>query len=249
MSNKINTCKVASYVAIDKLKAHPNNPRRIEQARLEDLKRSIKALGFYQPILVSKKTGVVLSGNHRLLAARELVKEGYDFVTPGGKKNLLPVVLETVDRNNEMAILIGSNTVYADWIDSKLEEAIKELKDPSIVGFTQDEIDRLLIDATEDVEKELKKRKEEKPISNDDDDLFDDVPSDDFDDDVPAPKVRVQDKQRFDSISARHDVIADFKAILARLSKDIDPEWQSGDDISEALEGLCVLINEDLKKS
>lgn len=88
-SNKIELCKVKTYAKISDLKVHPHNPRTISSDRLEQLKNSILKKGFYEPILVWKKGGVVLSGNHRLQAARELIEEGYEFISHDGQKDVL----------------------------------------------------------------------------------------------------------------------------------------------------------------
>ena len=62
------------YIAIEKLKAHPQNPRSINEKQMEILCDSIKAnKEFFEtrPILCNKNH-VVFAGNMRLLAAQKI---------------------------------------------------------------------------------------------------------------------------------------------------------------------------------
>lgn len=52
---------------IDRLKPHPDNPRRGD---LDAIARSIQTNGFYGAVVAQRSTGHVLAGNHRLEAAR-----------------------------------------------------------------------------------------------------------------------------------------------------------------------------------
>lgn len=176
MSNQIEVCKSASYVPVGKLKFHPNNPRTIRPERLEQLKRSITDKGFYQPILVWKKGGIVLAGNHRLLAAQELISEGWSFMAPNGATDSLPVVIEDVSEEVAQAILFETNNTYAEWVDERLRVAIEEAeelgRDVKSFGFTQDEIDVLLKDALKDAEDILGNKDDPEELE---DDLLDPV--------------------------------------------------------------------------
>lgn len=170
MQTEIKTCKVANYVPVKKLKFHPQNEelRSISDERLNDLKESLIKKGFYEPILVWKKNGYVLAGNQRLRAARELIEEGYKFVTPDGKVNELPVVIEDVDEKMAMQILHQANNHHGSWVQQKLAEAIKEAEGLGIavtdLGYTKEEYDKILAEAmamaskatseTEDIDEE-----------------------------------------------------------------------------------------------
>lgn len=161
MSATIEICKVKNYIAVDDLKFYPQNPRTIKPERLAELKRSIRSKGFYQPILVWKKNGIVLAGNHRLLAAKELINEGFTFKTQDGKhKNVLPVVIEDVSEEVAKAILFESNNTYAEWIEDKLRQALEDAEssgfDLSAFGFTQEYVDSILKGAEKDAEALLK---------------------------------------------------------------------------------------------
>src|SRR3990170_8489313 len=64
-------------VPIDDLRPAPANPRRISDAELEALTRSLKEWGFVQPVIARREDRTVIGGHQRLLAARRL---GYKTV-------------------------------------------------------------------------------------------------------------------------------------------------------------------------
>ena len=150
---EIKTCKVSNYISIKKLKHHPKNEelRSISDERLQDLKQSLISKGFYEPILVWKKGNCVLAGNQRLRAARELIEEGYEFITPDGKKNELPVVIEDCDEKMAIQILHQANNHHGDWVQQKLIEAIKDAESMGIdmkeLGYTQENYDEMVKEA------------------------------------------------------------------------------------------------------
>src|SRR5438093_6283242 len=59
-------------VPIDELRPDPANPRRISDADLEALTRSLKEFGFVQPVLALREDRTVIGGHQRLVAARRL---------------------------------------------------------------------------------------------------------------------------------------------------------------------------------
>lgn len=68
------------FVPIGELVVWEKNPRTIDDEGKERLKRQLKKLGQYKPLIVCKDGGeyVVLGGNMRLLAMTELIQEGFD---------------------------------------------------------------------------------------------------------------------------------------------------------------------------
>jgi DNA modification methylase len=60
------------HVAIDDLRPDPANPRRISDAELESLTRSIREYGLIHPIIARRDDKTVIGGHQRLLAARRL---------------------------------------------------------------------------------------------------------------------------------------------------------------------------------
>lgn len=232
MSNTIEVCKVQNYVAIDKLKFHPNNPRTIRTERLDDLKSSIIEKGFYQPILVWKKGGVVLAGNHRLLAARELIKEGWEFKSPNGETNVLPVVIENVSDEIAEEILFETNNTYADWVEDKLSAAILDAeekgRDIKKYGFTMEQANEILKKALAEAEgigsvvgEHTRKLPEPKDV-----DLSD-----------------LAKEEEFESLILSRPVYTALTKVLAEISKTLDPAWTSGYD--PAVNVLLQVIDEN----
>ena len=102
-------------VAVSKLKEHPDNPRRGD---VEAIKESIRANGFFAPLVVRRATGHVLAGNHRLKAALAL----------GMKK--LPVAYVDVDAKTAKRILLADNRAsdFADYDDGALLNLLQGLQ-------------------------------------------------------------------------------------------------------------------------
>jgi len=229
MENQLNTCEVKNYVPISELKFHPKNKeiRTITRERLDDLKESIREKGFYEPILVWKKGGVVLAGEHRTRAALELIDEGFEFKTPTGKTNELPVVIEDCDDSTANQILHESNNHYATWIEHRLAKEIKNAEEAGEnlrqFGYTQDEIDKMMASAMKDVEENLKVEGEEV------DDL--DVRTDD----------RIE-KEKYESLVLPADVYRELMEILGHIAKSLSPGWVKGDSVVEATSAMCESI-------
>jgi ParB-like chromosome segregation protein Spo0J len=59
-------------IPIDRLRPDPANPRRIGDAELDALERSLRTFGFVQPVVARREDGVVIGGHQRLVAARRL---------------------------------------------------------------------------------------------------------------------------------------------------------------------------------
>jgi ParB/Sulfiredoxin domain len=57
---------------IDDLRPDPANPRRISDAELEALARSIREFGFVEPVVARRQDRTVIGGHQRLLTARRL---------------------------------------------------------------------------------------------------------------------------------------------------------------------------------
>src|SRR5688500_1993973 len=90
-------------VPIDELRPDPANPRRIGDAELEALTRSMRRYGLVQPILVRREDDTVIGGHQRLVAARRL-----------GLKTV-PVI--RLDLSSEQARLLNLalNRISGEW--------------------------------------------------------------------------------------------------------------------------------------
>ena len=60
------------YLDVNQIKPAPYNPRRISDGQIEELKRSIKEIGFIIPVLVNKKNNVIVAGHQRTKASKSL---------------------------------------------------------------------------------------------------------------------------------------------------------------------------------
>jgi hypothetical protein len=63
---------IIKHIPITDINPAPYNPRSISDAAFEGLKESIKKFGMPQPLVVNKRSGVLVSGHQRLKAAGAL---------------------------------------------------------------------------------------------------------------------------------------------------------------------------------
>lgn len=124
-------------VPLDALRPDPANPRRMSQAELGALVRSLREWGFVQPVVARREDGTVIGGHQRLVAARKL---GYREV---------PVVY--LDVSPEQARLLGLalNRISGEWDEELLGRLLADLQasetlDLSLSGFGEEELAKLL---------------------------------------------------------------------------------------------------------
>jgi DNA modification methylase len=124
-------------VPLDQLRPDPANPRRIGEAELDALERSLRQFGFVQPILARKEDRVVIGGHQRLVAARRL--------------GLTSVPVTWLDVSVEQAQLLNLalNKISGSWDDALLARLLADLQatpniDLSLSGFEEDEIKDLV---------------------------------------------------------------------------------------------------------
>jgi hypothetical protein len=121
-------------VGINDLRRHPKNARRGDVSRIVE---SIKANGFFNPLIVQKSTGFILAGNHRHQAAEQL---GID---------LLPVVYIECDDRQARRIMLADNKTSdrGSYDKDSLAKLLQEtLGDGGLLGtaFDAAEVDKLL---------------------------------------------------------------------------------------------------------
>jgi DNA modification methylase len=124
-------------VPIDALHPDPANPRRIGEAELEALCRSIQQYGLVQPVLARREDQTVIGGHQRLLAARKL---GLTHV---------PVIFLDLSVEAARLLNLALNRIAGDWDEDLLARLLNDLRahadlDLSLAGFGDDELDRLL---------------------------------------------------------------------------------------------------------
>lgn len=123
---------------IGELHPWPENPRVIDEARLEQLKRSLEADAGMLEVrpLVALPDGTVIMGNQRLAAAHAL---GWER---------LPVATVDLDPQTARSWAIRDNQSYGEWEPADLSSLLRELRDEDVdldlLGFREDELDDLL---------------------------------------------------------------------------------------------------------
>ncbi len=131
-------------VPIDDLRPDPANPRRIADAELEALTRSLREFGFVQPVLARRGDRVVIGGHQRLVAARRL---GITTV---------PVIFLDLTPEQARVLSLALNRISGEWDQELLARLLGDLStvealDLGLSGFSDDEVAKLLrsLDARE----------------------------------------------------------------------------------------------------
>ena len=121
---------------ISELIPAPYNPRKDLKpgdAEYEKLKRSIKELGYVEPIIWNERTGYVVGGHQRLKVLQELGETEIDCV------------IVDMPEAKEKALNIALNKISNGWDIDKLNDLLEDLSntdiDISLTGFDIDDID------------------------------------------------------------------------------------------------------------
>jgi DNA modification methylase len=123
------------HVAIDELRPDPGNPRKISDAELDALARSLRQWGFVQPALARREDRVVIGGHQRLLAARKL-----------GLKTA-PVIFLDLSVEQSRLLNVALNKISGEWDEELLARMLANLQpvaDLTLTGFDDDELGTLL---------------------------------------------------------------------------------------------------------
>ena len=125
------------HIPIDDLRPDPANPRRISDAELDSLTRSMRQFGFVDPVIARLEDKSVIGGHQRLLAARRL---GLASV---------PVIFVDLPAEQARLLNLALNRISGSWDEELLARLLAELDaapevDLSLSGFDDDEIAKLL---------------------------------------------------------------------------------------------------------
>ena len=129
------------YRKIETLIPFARNPRTHSEAQIAKLASSIVEFGWTQPILVDGTNGII-AGHGRLAAARKL-----------GLAEVPVIELGHLTLAQKRAYVIADNRLALDagWDEEMLSIELAELSesgyDLTLTGFTNDEIEELLVDA------------------------------------------------------------------------------------------------------
>lgn len=120
-------------VPVDTLRGDPANPRRISDAELESLTRSLQQFGFVSPVVARREDRMVVGGHQRLVAARRL---GYEAV---------PVAFVDLSLEQARLLNLALNRIHGEWDEESLAHLLASLQeapdvDLSLSGFADDEV-------------------------------------------------------------------------------------------------------------
>ena len=144
----------AYWVPIEDLVPWESNPRENDEA-VGPVAESIRRFGFASPIIARNEDKTIIAGHTRLAAARQLGLEK------------VPVRFMDLDPADAKLLALADNKVaeIAEWDDDLLSKVLLELDaegmltDMTDLGFSQDELDRLLgIEEDEEIEIEDDKK-------------------------------------------------------------------------------------------
>ncbi len=124
------------HVPVDSLRPDPANPRRISDAELESLTRSIQQFGLVDPIIARHDDRIVIGGHQRLLAAHKLGLE------------TVPVVFIDLPPEQAKLLNLALNKISGEWDQELLARLLADLDDAgadlALSGFGEDEVAKLL---------------------------------------------------------------------------------------------------------
>lgn len=144
---------------IDELLPAPYNPRKDltpDDKEYQKIKRSIEEFGYIQPIIVNKRTNIIIAGNQRY---KVLVDLGYTEVD---------CVEVDVSEQEEKTLNLAMNKIDNEWDMTALKDLLQELDtgelDMDLTGFDNWEIEQLMTqvhqdDVTEEIKEEAEKEK------------------------------------------------------------------------------------------
>ena len=138
MSDPAVFCAHTELVETEKLVPNPRNPNRHPESQIKLLAKIIRAQGWRNPIVVSKRSGFVIKGHGRLDAAKLLECEK------------VPVDFQDYDNEAaEWADMLADNRIaeLAETDDEELKKLIQELDgkiDLDLTGFDAVSLDELL---------------------------------------------------------------------------------------------------------
>lgn len=123
-------------VEITKIRPYWRNPR-IHTKVLEELKKSISRYGYKVPLVVDDGYNII-TGHARYTALKEL-----------GYTEIMVIVADDLDEEKAKEFRLADNKLseLSDWDMEALEYEMRDISElENLVGFTQDEVERLLTD-------------------------------------------------------------------------------------------------------
>ncbi len=131
-------CSYSQMVSVDEIREHPKNPNTHSDKQLRFIGEILQFQGWREPLVVSERSGCLVSGHGRLAAARA---DGEEEV---------PVDFQEFTEEEELAHLVSDNEIarLAEMEAGKLSTLIAGLRergvDLSVLAFTERRFDTLL---------------------------------------------------------------------------------------------------------
>lgn len=136
-------CGYDEIIDVGKAIPNPKNPNHHPHSQIELLAKIIKAQGWRQPITISNRSGFIVKGHGRLLAAIHL------------KADEVPVEYQNYETEaEEIADLTADNRLseLSEMDNDTLVELLQDLQDEDfdleLAGYTAEDMDELLKDLT-----------------------------------------------------------------------------------------------------
>jgi ParB-like chromosome segregation protein Spo0J len=107
-----------------KLNPSVYNPRKISPRELANLRKSIRAFGFVQPIVARRADRAIIGGHQRHKAA--LLE----------RLASVPVIFLDIDEKRAKALNLALNRIHGEWDAPKLKAVLEELGDGELLGLT-----------------------------------------------------------------------------------------------------------------
>jgi DNA modification methylase len=127
-------------VSIEKLIPYALNSRTHSDAQVAQIAASIREFGFTNPVLVDDENNLI-AGHGRVMAARKL-----------GMDEVPAVIVTGLDDRKRRALIIADNklALNAGWDEEALRVELQDLAADygELMGFAEDELEALLIEAT-----------------------------------------------------------------------------------------------------
>lgn len=140
-AHRLEALKV-EYMSIDSVKPNGYNPNRQSDRDFDLLLRSMREDGFTQPIIAQRATRMIVDGEHRWRAAREL-----------GLPEIPVVLVDMTDEQMRVATLRHNRARGSEDVELGAD-VLRDLRELGALDWAQDslaiddaELDRLLVDA------------------------------------------------------------------------------------------------------
>lgn len=138
MKIKVN-CAFDKMVKVTDLKPNPKNPNKHPDKQIDLLVKIIQYQGWRNPIVISNRSGFIVKGHARRLAAIKL------------NTAEVPVDFQDYDSDEmELLDLVADNQIaeLAEWNNSTLKDVLQEIDtgelDMDLSGFKEEEIEDLM---------------------------------------------------------------------------------------------------------